>query len=51
MHQDLWDVGAGINFRFGPYIESHILIGLPLLDSTFSVSGHERISFSLGAQL
>jgi len=50
-HHALWDVGAGVNFRFGPYVESHILIGLPLEDSHATVSGHERISFSLSAQL
>ncbi len=50
-HQALWGMGAGINFKFGPYVESHILIAWPLLNGAYTVAGHERISFSLSAQL
>ncbi len=50
-HQALWGTGAGVNFHFGAHVESHILIGWPLMNSAFTTSGHERISFSLSAQL
>lgn len=50
-HEALWGAGAGINFNLGPHVESHILIAWPLLNSAFSQAGHERISFSLSAQL
>jgi hemolysin activation/secretion protein/AraC-like DNA-binding protein len=50
-HQALWGTGVGVNFHFGPYVESHILIAWPLLNSAFTTAGHERISFSLSAQL
>ncbi len=50
-HQALWDVGAGLNFNLGPHFESHVLIGWPLMNSVYTKSGHERISFSLSAQL
>jgi hemolysin activation/secretion protein/AraC-like DNA-binding protein len=49
--KDLWGAGVGVNFKLGPYVESHILIAWPLLNSAYSVAGHERISFSLSAQL
>ncbi len=47
----LWGAGFGINFNLGPHVESHILVAWPLMDSAFTVAGHERISFSLSAQL
>jgi hemolysin activation/secretion protein/AraC-like DNA-binding protein len=50
-HESLWGGGAGLNFNLGPYVESHILVGWPLLNSAFTKAGHERISFSLSAQL
>jgi hemolysin activation/secretion protein/AraC-like DNA-binding protein len=50
-HEALWGAGAGINFNLGPHVESHILVGWPLLNSAFTTAGHERISFSLSAQL
>jgi hypothetical protein len=50
-HDALWGAGVGINFNLGPHVESHILVAWPLLDSAFTVAGHERISFSLSAQL
>ncbi len=50
-HQALWGAGAGVNFHLGPHVESHILIAWPLMNSAYSVEGHERISFSLSAQL
>jgi hemolysin activation/secretion protein len=50
-HQALWGAGVGVNFNLGRYVESHILIAWPLLNSTFSRAGRERISFSLSAQL
>ena len=49
--QALWGAGVGVNFKLGPYVESHILIAWPLMNSAYSVAGHERISFSLSAQL
>jgi hemolysin activation/secretion protein len=50
-HEALWGVGAGVNFNLGSHVESHITVGWPLLDSTFTKAGHERISFSISAQL
>ena len=50
-HQALWGTGAGFNFNLGRHVESHILIAWPLLDSAFSKTWHERISFSVSAQL
>ncbi len=50
-HQALWGAGAGINLKLGPHVEGHVLVGWPLLDSAFTKSGHERITFSLSAQL
>jgi hemolysin activation/secretion protein len=50
-HDALWGAGVGINFNLGPHVESHILVAWPLLDDEFSLAGHERISFSLSAQL
>jgi hemolysin activation/secretion protein len=50
-HQALWGTGIGINFNLGRYVESHILIAWPLLNSDFSKADRERISFSLSAQL
>ena len=50
-HDALWGAGAGVNFNLGPHVESHVLIGWPLLDSAFAKAGHERITFSLSAQL
>lgn len=49
--QALCGTGAGINFNFGRYVESHILVAWPLLNSAYSRAGRERISFSLSAQL
>jgi hemolysin activation/secretion protein/AraC-like DNA-binding protein len=49
--QSFWGAGVGVHFRFGPHVESHVLVGFPLLNSTDSRSGHERIMFSLSAQL
>jgi hypothetical protein len=49
--QSLWGAGLGFNFRIGAYMESHILVAWPLLNSAFTVAGHERISFSVSAQL
>jgi hemolysin activation/secretion protein len=46
----LWDAGLGVNFHFGHYVESHILIAWPLMSSAYSVAGHARILFSLSAQ-
>jgi hemolysin activation/secretion protein len=48
--QALWGAGLGINFHFGYYVESHILIAWPLLNSEYTTAGRERISFSLSAQ-
>ncbi|HUD47631.1 MAG TPA: ShlB/FhaC/HecB family hemolysin secretion/activation protein [Candidatus Baltobacteraceae bacterium] len=50
-HQSLWGGGAGVNFNLGPYVESHILVAWPLLNSAYTIAGHPRISFSLSAQL
>jgi hemolysin activation/secretion protein/AraC-like DNA-binding protein len=50
-HEALWGVGAGVNFNLGPHVESHILVGWPLLNSAFTKAGHERITFSVSAQL
>jgi hemolysin activation/secretion protein/AraC-like DNA-binding protein len=50
-HQALSGTGVGINFNFGRYVESHILVAWPLLNSAYSKAGRERISFSLSAQL
>jgi hemolysin activation/secretion protein/AraC-like DNA-binding protein len=50
-HEALWGMGAGINFNLGPHLESHILVGWPLLNSAFTKAGQERISFSVSAQL
>ena len=47
----LWDAGLGVNFHFGPYVESHILLACPLLNSAYSVKGHARILFSVSAQV
>jgi hemolysin activation/secretion protein/AraC-like DNA-binding protein len=49
--QALWGAGMGVNFHLGSYVESHILIAWPLLNSAYSTAGRERISFSLSAQL
>jgi hemolysin activation/secretion protein len=49
--QALWGTGLGINFNLGHYVESHILIAWPLLNSAFSRADRERISFSISAQL
>jgi hemolysin activation/secretion protein len=43
--------GIGINFNLGRYMESHILVAWPILNSIYSGAGRERISFSLSAQL
>ena len=50
-HEALWGAGMGINFNLGPRVESHILIAWPLLNSAFTTAGHERITFSVSAQL
>lgn len=50
-HEALWGGGAGVNFNLGSHVESHIIVGWPLLNSTDSKSGHPRITFSLSAQL
>jgi hemolysin activation/secretion protein len=50
-HQALWGTGTGVNVNFGHYVEGHILIAWPLLNSAFSRAARERISFSLSAQL
>jgi hemolysin activation/secretion protein len=49
--QALWGAGAGVNFNLGPYVESHILVGWPIMNGPDSVAGHEHITFSLSAQL
>ncbi len=49
--QALWGAGVGINFNLGHYVESHILVAWPLINSTYSRADRERISFSLSAQL
>jgi hemolysin activation/secretion protein len=49
--QSLWGVGMGVNLNFGSHVQGHALIAWPLLDSQFTKSGHERISFSMSAQL
>ncbi|HEV7924125.1 MAG TPA: ShlB/FhaC/HecB family hemolysin secretion/activation protein [Verrucomicrobiae bacterium] len=49
--QALSGTGVGINFNLGRYVESHILVAWPLLNSAYSGAGRERISFSLSAQL
>jgi hemolysin activation/secretion protein len=50
-NQALWGEGVGINFNLGRYVESHILIAWPLINSAFSKAYRERISFSVSAQL
>ncbi len=50
-HEALWGVGTGVNLNLGPHIEGHVIVGWPLLNSAFTKAGHERISFSLSAQL
>jgi hypothetical protein len=40
-----------LNFSFGAHVESHILVAWPLLNSAYTAAGHERISFSVIAQL
>lgn len=50
-HQSLWGAGAGINFNFGSHVESHILVAWPLINSDFTQAGHERVTFSVSAQL
>jgi len=50
-YEALWGVGAGLNFTFGAHVESHILVAWPLLNSAYTAAGHERISFSVIAQL
>jgi hemolysin activation/secretion protein len=49
--QALWGAGAGLNFSFGPRVESHISIAWPLMDSAFTRAGRERVLFSVSAQL
>lgn len=49
--QSFWGAGVGVHFKFGPHVESHVLVGFPLLNSTDTRSWHERIMFSLSAQL
>ncbi|MGD0815036.1 MAG: helix-turn-helix domain-containing protein [Verrucomicrobiota bacterium] len=49
--QGLWDAGVGVNFHIGSHVESHVLIGWPLENSAFTRAMHERISFSVSAQL
>jgi len=49
--QALWGTGVGINFKLGPHVESHVLIAWPLINSPDTRYGHERIMFSLSAQL
>jgi hemolysin activation/secretion protein/AraC-like DNA-binding protein len=49
--QSLSGVGAGVNFNLGPWLESHVLLAWPLMDSAFSRAGRLRISFSISAQL
>ncbi len=48
--QTLWGAGFGFNFHIGSHVESHVLVGWPLLSSAFSVAGHERIEFSVSGQ-
>jgi hemolysin activation/secretion protein len=50
-NDSLWGAGAGVNFNLGPHVESHVMVGWPLLRSAFSTTGHARIEFSLSAQL
>jgi len=49
--QDLWGAGVGLNLNLGPHVEGHIMIAWPLRNSAFTAADHERISFSLSAQL
>jgi hemolysin activation/secretion protein/AraC-like DNA-binding protein len=49
--QALWGMGMGVNFNFGRYVQSHVIIAWPMLDSLYTKAGHERISFSMSAQL
>ena len=41
----------GANFHIGAYVESHVLIAWPLIDSAFTTAGRERIMFNISAQL
>ncbi len=50
-HQSLLGAGAGLNFNFGAYVESHILLAWPLLDGPDSRAGRNRVLFSLSAKL
>jgi hemolysin activation/secretion protein len=50
-HEALWGAGAGVNFNLGPHVQSHILVGWPLLNTQYTGAGRERITFSLSAQL
>jgi hemolysin activation/secretion protein/AraC-like DNA-binding protein len=50
-NQTLWGAGVGFNFHVGSHVESHLIVAWPLRDSAFTVSGHERIMFSVSAQL
>jgi hemolysin activation/secretion protein/AraC-like DNA-binding protein len=49
--QHLWGAGVGLNFNFGAYVESHILLGWPLIDGPDSRAGRNRVYFSLSAKL
>jgi hemolysin activation/secretion protein/AraC-like DNA-binding protein len=50
-YQALWGTGAGVNLNIGHYMESHILVAWPLMNSEYSGAGRMRISFSMSAKL
>jgi hypothetical protein len=49
-HEALWGSGLGGNFFFGSHVESHLIVGFPLLNGPYTESGHVRVAFSLSAQ-
>jgi len=49
--QSLWGAGVGLNFNFGAYVDSHILLAWPLIDGPDSRAGRNRVLFSLSAKL
>jgi hemolysin activation/secretion protein/AraC-like DNA-binding protein len=49
--ESFWGTGAGVNFNFGPHVESHFLVAWPLIDSVFTRADHPRVTFSIAAEL